>query len=292
MSGAWSLWAMDHDGKRAGHKLPGTSSSRAVLGTSHLELGPGVIRQRNSSRKYKSSIQEVVGGLGSGTGKRNLRGSGQATNGVHYNWECATFTETVHELDLACDVALPLGEPCEVSVPGEKCGCWAGSCRTLHVRLKIGGKGLQPALERSEGVRQGFLCLYFPADTYLLVPSNQPLPVSACLCPPPSLSPSLPCPEEGSLGLRACGACVEFQREDFLEGGDLKDRLWLGWSVLHAPQPAPQPFSRPFKGWASPKGGSRGNEGWTYGGTGEECQMGIPTPRPTELPPHDFSGNM
>lgn len=33
---------------------------------SHLELGPGVIRQRNSSRKFKSSIQEVVGGLGSG----------------------------------------------------------------------------------------------------------------------------------------------------------------------------------------------------------------------------------
>lgn len=67
-------------------------------------------------------------------------------------------------------------------------------------------------LERSEGVWQVFLCLSFPSDTSMPIPLYQSLPISACLCVF-TLSPSLLCPEEGGLGLRACGPCVQSQRE-------------------------------------------------------------------------------
>lgn len=76
------------------------------------------------------------------------------------------------------------------------------------------------------------VCLHFPSDT--------PMPVSLHICPHLYLN-SCPChslslsrlyPVEGSLGLRACGACGQAQSKsgvgrlrNSLEGGDLKESV-------------------------------------------------------------------
>lgn len=139
----------------------------------------------------------------------------------------------------------------------------AESYRTLHIRMKIAGKRVQSALERSEGVWQVFLCLSFPSDTSMPIPLYQSVPISACLCVF-TLSPSLLCSEEGGLGLRACGPCVQSQRESGLGAAKEFSGRWRferqtqdceecaglspesegqAW-VLHSPWLVPQPSSR------------------------------------------------
>lgn len=98
---------------------------------------------------------------------------------------------------------------------------------------KLVGKGCSQSWKHQEGVWQASsVCLHFPFDTSMLVSISIAICPHVYLtgCPCNSLSPSLLCPEEGSLGLRACGACGKRQKESGVgqlrnspQGGDLKE---------------------------------------------------------------------
>lgn len=109
----------------------------------------------------------------------------------------------------------------------------AGSRRTLHVRLKSGGEGEHAVSPSNIRKRCGGLPVSFPFghfhDCISINLVTSPSGSSEAL----SLSPSLLCPEEGSLGLRAHGACEQPQSGvgqpgNSLEGGDLKEGPGMG----------------------------------------------------------------
>ena len=77
----------------------------------------------------------------------------------------------------------------------------AGSCRILYVRLNVAGKGIESALGKGSSFVSVSLL------TLLCLCSHLCLPLG-----PLHSVPSLLRPEEGSIGLRACGSCVQSQR--------------------------------------------------------------------------------